>query len=223
MNLREDIEKAIKANDLKKLMTDAAQIRGHFCPGLAMGIIASSYAMRQINVSSDGLEDLVAITETNNCFSDGVQFVTGCTFGNNALIFKDIGKTAFTLTQRDGNGIRLMALSVAREVIRKAYPEFSELYQKVVKEKNHDKEVLEKFKEAGVKRAFETLKIPAKELFKIESVKVKLPAYAPSHESVFCTKCGEEVMATRISDDQVCFTCLGSGYYQLDGHGIKKI
>ncbi|MCL4502615.1 MAG: FmdE family protein [Deltaproteobacteria bacterium] len=40
---------------------------------------------------------MVAIVECNNCFTDGIQAVTGCTFGNNALIFQDLGKTAVTV------------------------------------------------------------------------------------------------------------------------------
>ena len=54
------------------------------------------------------MEELIAIVETNNCFSDGVQVVTGCTFGNNGLIYKDLGKTAVTVAKRDGTAIRIV-------------------------------------------------------------------------------------------------------------------
>ena len=55
------------------------------------------------------MEEVVAIVECNNCFTDGIQVVTGCTFGNNALIYKDLGKTAVTVARRlDGAGVRLV-------------------------------------------------------------------------------------------------------------------
>ena len=94
MSPRKEVMSNIWAGRMEPLMLDAAQVHGHFCPGLAMGIMMASKAMQLIRGKSDGLEDLLAIVETNNCVSDGIQFVTGCTFGNNALIFKDWGKTA---------------------------------------------------------------------------------------------------------------------------------
>src|SRR5664280_2902492 len=48
-----------------------------------------------------GMEEVVAIVECNNCFTDGIQVVTGCTFGNNALIYKDLSKTAVTVARRE--------------------------------------------------------------------------------------------------------------------------
>ncbi|HKK68640.1 MAG TPA: TrmO family methyltransferase, partial [Bacteroidales bacterium] len=137
---RMEIEKLIAQNDLDALMIKAAQIHGHFCPGLAMGIMASTYAMRELKAKSDGMEDLLAITETNNCMADGVQFVTGCTFGNNALIFHDYGKTAFTLTHRNGNGIRIAAKPDSQNIIRDRFPEFNQLFDEVVAGQNHNPE-----------------------------------------------------------------------------------
>ncbi|HPR62357.1 MAG TPA: tRNA (N6-threonylcarbamoyladenosine(37)-N6)-methyltransferase TrmO, partial [Prolixibacteraceae bacterium] len=57
---RMEIEKLIAQNDLETLMIKAAQIHGHFCPGLAMGVMAATYAMRRLKTQSDGMEDLLA-------------------------------------------------------------------------------------------------------------------------------------------------------------------
>ena len=92
-NPRIDMHKHILQKDTETLLLKAGQLHGHYCPGLAMGVMAASFAMNELKTKSDGMEDVLAITETNNCFSDGVQFVTGCSFGNNSLIFKDLGKT----------------------------------------------------------------------------------------------------------------------------------
>ena len=220
---RLEIVQNIKTGNKENLLIKAAQLHGHYCPGLAMGVMASVYAMNYINAFSDGLEDILAITETNNCFSDGVQFVTGCSFGNNALIFKDLGKTAFTLTKRDGNGIRLVSKAESQEEIRKVCPEFSEVYQQLVANKDHSDEIKARYKKLGVKRAFGTLNIDINKLFDIQNVNVEIPEYAPSHESFNCDVCGESTMSTRTfkkNNKIICLTCSGEKINTLTGHGI---
>lgn len=223
---RKDILALILANDTEKLLLKAAQIHGHFCPGLAMGILAATYAMNHLKIDdSDGLEDVIAIMETNNCMSDGVQFVTGCTFGNNALVFHDIGKMAFTLARRTGKGVRISARADSKEYMRSSLETFSEQYSKVVKEKDHSKKSTSKFKQTGLEAALNTLKLDFDKIFEVEQTKVNLPEYAPSHDSILCEKCGEGVMATRIEkkdDKNLCIPCAEEIYYQLSGNGIDK-
>jgi formylmethanofuran dehydrogenase subunit E len=48
----------------------AGQFHGHYCPGLALGVLAGTYAMAQMSEMSDGMEKLLAIVETNNCFME---------------------------------------------------------------------------------------------------------------------------------------------------------
>jgi formylmethanofuran dehydrogenase subunit E len=220
-NPRREIVNDILKNDLQNLLIKAAAAHGHYCPGLALGVMAAVKAMKIIRNNSDGLEDLLAITETNNCFSDGIQFVTGCTFGNNALIFKDIGKTAFTLSRRDGKGIRISSRADAKEYMHQAHPAFSENYEKVVKEQDHSKKEIIKFKESGKLRAFATIELEFDKLFSIEEVEINIPDYAPSLESVLCKICGESIMGSRINN-ATCLTCSKNAYYQLDGHGISN-
>lgn len=223
INPRKNVLSNIWAGRTERLMLDAAQIHGHFCPGLAMGVMMATKAMQMIRGKSDGLEDLLAITETNNCISDGIQFVTGCTFGNNALIFKDYGKVAFTLTKRDGKGIRISSRPEAKTYMKEAHPLFSDSYKKVVGEQDHSEEELSRYKKLGVEKAFATLTLDFDKLFKIEEVDVEIPAYAPMHESIICEKCGEPVMATRIVEKngkQLCIPCAGKKGNVLTGDGI---
>jgi tRNA-Thr(GGU) m(6)t(6)A37 methyltransferase TsaA len=207
---RMEIEKLIAKNDLETLIIKAAQIHGHFCPGLAMGIMAATYAMRKLKAQSDGMEDLLAITETNNCMADGVQYITGCTFGNNALIFHDYGKTAFTLTHRDGNGIRVAAKPESQKVIRQKFTGFNQLFDEVVAGQNHDPEKVALYKKAAIERSFGTLKLPFNDLFKVENVETDIPRYAPIKNSVYCSVCGESIMEGKelIVDEKIfCIPC----------------
>ncbi len=224
MSPRKLVLSNIWAGKTDRLLLDAAQMHGHFCPGLAMGVMMATKAMQVIRGNSDGLEDLLAIVETNNCVSDGIQFVTGCSFGNNALIFKDYGKVAFTLTRRDGKGIRISSRPGAKYYMRQAGPLFQESFQKVVGKQDHTPEELVKYKKRGIEKAFTTLTLDFDRLFKIEAVDVQIPPYAPSHESIICDKCGEPVMATRIlqiKGKQLCFACAEKSGNILTGDGIK--
>lgn len=225
-NPRWEITRAIKTNDLHYLLLEAGKLHGHFCPGLSLGVKAATYAMRKMRELSDGMEDLVVIVETNNCASDGVQFVTGCSFGNNALIFKDFGKLAFTLATRNGKGIRMSMLNNSQEVMQGVNSEFQKQFKKVVIEKNHDPEEKAKLRLEGTKASFNLLDIEFDKLFKVEEVEVNLPKYAPIHESIICTDCGESTMATRIIEKDgknICLSCHEKEYFQLDGHGMKYV
>jgi formylmethanofuran dehydrogenase subunit E len=223
-NPRWEITSSIKNEKLEYLLMEAGKIHGHFCPGLAMGVRAATFAMQKIKEHSDGMEDVVAITETNNCFADGIQFVTGCSFGNNALIFKDFGKNAFTLATRSGKGIRIITKNDSRDYLHAANSEFFDQFKKVVIEKNHNPEEKAKLRAAGSKASFNLLNLDFNKIFDWKEVSVQLPEYAPIHESIICNICGENTMATRIVEKegkQLCLSCHQNNYYLLDGHGIK--
>ena len=89
---RQAVEAMIRGNDLEGLLRHAETIHGHRCPFLALGVKAGRYAMDYLEQENTGLEEVVAVVECNNCFTDGIQVVTGCTFGNSALIFQDLGE-----------------------------------------------------------------------------------------------------------------------------------
>ncbi|MBN2480482.1 MAG: SAM-dependent methyltransferase [Bacteroidales bacterium] len=220
---RIEIRNHIINSQTEILMLKAGQMHGHYCPGLAMGVMAATYAMHELTTDSDGMEDLLAITETNNCFSDGVQFVTGCSFGNNALIFKDIGKTAFTLTKRDGKGIRICSRHESRNVIQEAFPGYQQLYEKVIAQQDHDPGLVAKYKKSALDRAFGTLSLPFDKLFTVSRIRADIPPYAPVHESMVCSVCGESVMASRTvkrNKKPVCAVCARTPCNTLTGEGI---
>lgn len=220
---RGDLARLIRQRDLKTLLLKTGELHGHFCPGVASGVMAATYAMNAIREHSDGLENLLAIVETNNCFADGIQYVTGCSFGNNSLIYKDFGKTAFTLATRDGSGLRLAVRPDYRERKADLFAEFSANFETVVIQQNRSDEAVGKFKRSGRDAAFAMLNIPIEEIFHIQEVTVDIPQRAPIFDSVLCAKCGESIMATRIVErdgQQMCIPCAGAAYQQVLGGGI---
>ena len=222
---RLEINNLIAQNNQEQLLLKAGQLHGHFCPGLAMGVMAATFAMNELKARSDGMEDLLAITETNNCFSDGVQFVTGCSFGNNGLMYKDLGKTAFTLATRDGTGIRICSRHESQQLIKNQFPVFNEYYQKVVVEQDHRPENIAGFKRSALERAFETLRLDFEKLFIVRYTEPEISSYAQIHESVICSTCGESVMKprTREKDNKyICYACDDEDISVMNGNGIYK-
>ncbi len=224
VNPRREIEKQIEAGHLDRLLIMAAQLHGHYCPGLALGVMAGARGMKELDPESDGLEDLLAIVETNSCFADGIQFVTGCSFGNNALIFKDTGKVACSLVDRNGTGIRFVMKQDAQEYMHTVYPEFSSSYDKVVDEHDRNPEIVTQFKTEGLNKAIAVLGLDFDRLFISQVLKeIVVPGYAPSLESLVCSNCKESIMASRSVEKEgkiYCLECAGKKIKRLTGDGI---
>lgn len=224
-NPRRNIFRKIRKGELEEVLSGAGAIHGHFCPGLSMGVMAGAYAVSEMNKMSDGMERLLAVVETNNCFSDGIQYTTGCTFGNNCLIYRDFGKTAATLATRDGAGVRVSVRPDFRGRRDEALPEFRDLFDKVVRKRRGGEKDQVKYQKLARDAAFAMLKIAFAELFKAERVTAAIPPYAPVHESIVCDKCGESIMSSRIVEsgaEKLCIPCAGKAYCQISGEGITS-
>ncbi len=222
---RKLIEDAIEQGDLARLLLLNGLLHGHYCPFSALGVKAAARAVRELSARSTGMEEVVAIVETNNCFSDGVQFVTGCSFGNNALVYRDYGKTAFTLAHRSGEGVRI-AVKTDSSFLEKHAPETMELFNKVVKERAGTEEencLLQKhWRDLG----FRLLDFTDDDVFTIQHLTIPLPPYAHMFPSVKCSVCGENIMEPRshvVDGQTVCIPCSKSSYYELTGDGMSII
>jgi len=219
---RQEIEEAIASGNLTKLLKITGMLHGHFCPFVAIGVKSGVRAVKELSASSTGMEELIAIIETNNCFSDGVQMVIGCSFGNNALIYRDYGKTAFTLARRSGEAVRI-SVKADSNILEERAPEADKLFQKVVVRREGTETEQIRLKELWQQTSFSMLEVPDDELFDIKKMVIEPPAYARIFASVQCSVCGENIIEprARIKDGKpICIPCSRQEYYQLDGDGI---
>ncbi len=225
-NPRREIEELIRRGGLEGLLIKAGELHGHFCPHLALGVRAGYIALKTLGVErSTGMEEVVAIVETNNCFSDGIQVVTGCTFANNALIYRDLGKTAVTVAKRDGSAVRVALKAEYTDAFGSKYPKAHALFKKIVVNREQATQAEhEKLMRLWAKSSFEQLELPEEEVFHVEHTKIKVPPFAPMFTSVRCSVCGENVMETRarVKDGKpICMECAAAEHYLLDGAGIS--
>jgi formylmethanofuran dehydrogenase subunit E len=225
---RKTLEQMIRSGDLEGLLRSAEIIHGHRCPGLALGVKAGHYAMNYLQVDNTGMEEVVAIVECNNCFVDGIQVITGCTFGNNALIYRDLGKVAVTVARRrDGAAVRLAVRPDFRPRMFERYPAVGPLFDKVMVQRQGTDEDHHRFHhlwEAVARR--ELTEVPLEEHFRIQTLTIQVPAASRMLPTAVCSRCGEGVMESRVKVQEgqtLCLTCAGAEYGQLTGHGLSWV
>lgn len=225
---RAPIEDLIRQGDLLALLKKAGELHGHFCPYVALGVRAGYLALAALGVVQNlGMEEVIAIVETNNCFSDGIQAVTGCTFGNNALIYRDLGKTAVTVAKRDGTAVRVALRAEYNEGFDARYPEATGLFRKIIRERQvPTPEEQARLMQLWAETSYGQLAVPAEELFTVQHLQINVPAYAPIFASARCVLCGESVMESRarlVDGQPTCIACASAATYQLDGSGIRVV
>jgi len=184
----------------------AVAFHGHMCPGLAIGVQAARYALREIGAHAQD-EEVVAVVETDMCAVDAIQSLVGCTFGKGNLIHRDLGKSAFTFYRRsDGKGVRLLTRADAWGPKDPANEDFA----KGARSGAPTPEEQQKFWEHHRKRADAILARPDSELFEASSVTTDPPRPARIHASLQCAACGESTMETRtrqFGGQTLCIPC----------------
>ena len=224
---RTRIRNLMADNDRDALLRRAGEIHGHYCPFLGFGVNAACTGLAHLGVlDSTGMEEIMAVVDCNSCFVDGIQAVSGCTFGNNAIIYRDLGKTAVIFYRRgDDTGIRL---SVNRDAVRhpteKDREDAEHLFTRAVRERQPlTDDESKRFRHLWQQASFLAVQLPPEEAFTISEVDVPAVPYAPIFDSVTCSICGESIMETRacISDgNPACRACADAEYWILAGRGI---
>jgi formylmethanofuran dehydrogenase subunit E len=179
---------------------------GHMCPGLAMGVQAARVALDEIGPHAVD-EEIVAITETDMCAVDAIQFLTGCTFGKGNLVHADYGKNAFTFFRRsDGRAVRV----VIRPDARSPNPERAELFSRI-RSGEATTEERQRYRALQRTEAEAVLAMAPTDLYAVERFTGSPPPKARIHATITCDGCGEGVMQTRIVEAEdgrsLCIPC----------------
>ncbi len=230
---REDPRSIVKGHlinqDLNSLLVHAAGFHGHYCRGLAYGLVAGVAGAKIFGLENTGMEEFLAVVECNNCFVDGVQVASGCTLGNNALIYHDLGKMAVTFVSRkDKQALRLVLKPRARDTRKMSSQEQEsrKLYERLVRDRIDDPEAEVRMRELSRELAFQTVNTSPEELFDIRESKIEPPGFAPVYDSAVCAICKEEFMETRgviRAGKQVCLTCARDDTRAVLGRGIAVL
>lgn len=120
---RIDIVRHILDNNTPELLLLAAQLHGHICPGLALGVMGATLVMQQIYNSQENPNDYTLITEMDNCPVDGALFVTGCTPGSHRFIMQDARNSCFYVKNKSGKGWKVSLKESGREYLKQHLPD----------------------------------------------------------------------------------------------------
>ena len=193
-----------------KSYADAVAFHGHSCPGLALGYRAAQYAIDALKAGRSNDEELVCIVENDACGVDAIQVVAGCSAGKGNLIFRDLGKHAYTFIDRRYNrAIRLVQRP--EPVVERIDPHAAALRQKVMGGTPTNEEVKE-FHDRQAAVIEKILAMPVEDLYLINEIKPEVPEKARIFRSVQCAECGEMVAEhrARVKDGKyVCIPCAG--------------
>lgn len=224
---RRRIQELLLQGELSTVLEMAGMLHGHYCPGLALGVKAAHAGFDRLGIrENSGMEEIMAVAECNSCFLDGVKFAAGCTLGNNALVYQDLGKTAVTFYRRGAtDAVRLCVKTYEIECgDENERREGDALFEKAVKRREQltDTERA-RMKELWIRRSFATVVEQADKLFSITRGPVPSFAFAPIVDSQECSVCGEKVMETRARFREgrpVCIACAQDEFSMVVGKGI---
>ena len=161
---------------------------GHLCPGLLIGYRASQAASQALGLGNSAEdEELVTVAENNSCSVDAFQYMLSTTFGKGNLIWRDYGKQAFTVIDRNQN--RAVRVSFIGDRLKHAGPDGNVDRQAFIKD---------------------LINAPQDELIKVEEVAVEPPPEAVIEKSIICARCGEPTQASRtveLGGKSLCRPC----------------
>lgn len=120
---RADIIRNIMGNDTRELLLKAAQIHGHICPGLSLGIMGAVRVMQEILAKGEEINDYTLIAEMQNCPVDGALFVTGCTPGTHRFLMGEPGGDCFYVKNKSGKGWKITLIPTGRDYMKAHIPE----------------------------------------------------------------------------------------------------
>jgi formylmethanofuran dehydrogenase subunit E len=193
-----------------KTYEDAVAFHGHACPGLALGYRAAEHAMHVLMAGRSDDEELGCIVENDACGVDAIQVVAGCSAGKGNLIFRDLGKHAYTFIDRKYHrAIRIV--QKPEPVIERIDPVAAELRSKVMGGAATRKEH-EEFHSRQEAVIGKILAMSIEELFDIQDITPDIPERARIFRSVQCAVCGEMVAEhrARVKDGKfACIPCAG--------------
>lgn len=187
--------------NIQHLLELSSRDHSHLCPRQILGVRIGLAGITSLGFSEPpAKKQLLAISETDGCFVDGVIAATGCTIGHRTLRVEDYGKVAVTFVDtRTGRAVRVAPRLGIRELACSYIQDKSSRY-------------------LAQMDAYQTM--PDEEILTTQEVVLNMPIekiVSRPGVRVNCDMCGEEIMNEReVSRNGLilCLPCACGGYYQ---------
>jgi len=185
------------------------RLHGHRCPAMPLGLRAGAAAMNALGVERAPDGQLVAVLELGEshfatCFADGVQTITGCTYGKGNVKRLGYGKWGLTLYDRaTGRAVRVSPRAEFLAASQKT-PFFLEYRSQGVPASQVPADVVDPLVER-------VMTVPEEKLLQVGEVfDAPLEKPSPVFQSFVCEACGEmtvESYGRVLGDKRVCIPC----------------
>ncbi len=98
-------------DEFDMLLQRAAELRGHLCIGLPLGLKMAQMGLKLLDMTEDEKSEyLVVFVENDKCPADAIQIATGCSAGSRKLRMLLYGKSAATFVDgTTGKGYRVVS------------------------------------------------------------------------------------------------------------------
>ncbi len=193
----------------KEWLEFGQKFHGHKCPAMPNGLRVAEAAMNKLGVERTGDSALHAILELGEdhcatCFADGVQVISGCTFGKGNIEKTHKGKWGLTLVDKKTNRA-VRAVPKAEAMLQTKKTEFFTKYRELgVPPTQVPDEVVQPLVD-------KVMNAPAEMIMTISDVfEFKWQQPPHSFNSLACEQCGEMVVAeytTLKNGKRICKDC----------------
>lgn len=192
-----------------KTFEDVTDFHGHLCLGSAIGYKVAKIAIEKLNINPSEDEEIIAIVENDSCAVDSIQVVLRCTFGKGNLIFKNYGKSVYTIVNRETR-------KSVRLAVKKSFNPTEinlEFYNLVKKSRKGllTEEEQNLFNKLSIEVCNHIINMKNDQIFEIkEDIEVSFPDKAQIYKSVECDNCGElatENKVNELKNKQLCIPC----------------
>ncbi|NOZ85111.1 MAG: tRNA CCA-pyrophosphorylase [Deltaproteobacteria bacterium] len=195
--------------DPKEYLEAGFKLHGHKCPAMPLGLRAGAAAMNRLGVERAKDSQLFALVELGeghcaHCYADGVQMITGCTFGKENIRQLGYGKFGLTLVEKaTGRAIRVVPRAEVQGATKKT-PFFKEYREKGIPASKVPNEVVQPLIDR-------VMSAEDKDIFKIGDIfHHDLPEQHGSFQSFVCDRCGDmvsEIYGRTFKGRHVCIPC----------------
>ena len=195
--------------DPKEYLEAGQLLHGHKCPAMPLGLRAGAAAMNKLGVERAKDGQLVALLELGeghfaHCFADGIQMITGCTFGKGNIQQLGYGKFGLTLVEKaSGRSVRVVPRAEAQAATKQT-PFFTEYREKGIPASVVPPEVVAPLIE-------KVMAAPEEKILKVGDIETQeLPKPTEGFGSFACEQCGDMVVESYgrvVGDRKVCIPC----------------
>lgn len=195
--------------DAKVFLEAGLTFHGHKCPAMPLGLRVGAIAMNRLGVERSGDKTLLALLELGDdhcahCYGDGIQMITGCTFGKGNIKQLGYGKFGLTLVDRtSGRAVRVVPKAES-QMQMKLTSFFQDYRMKAISPSKVPDAVVDPLIE-------KVLTAPEAALFTVSEVfDFEVPKAAENFDSFVCDQCGEMVVEPYgrvVHGQKVCIPC----------------